>query len=147
MFPQKVFPDTAEVDRQGQLVIGGCNVLELAQDSDLAASYTDVADATDVSQGTALVDPLGVVFDSRTGLPVDGATVTLIDNTTGTPATVLGDDGVSLFPATVESGGTATDSGGTVYSFPPGGFRFPLVAPGRARQHRCAQQPRPGRSG
>ncbi len=33
MFPQTVFPDTAHVDSQGQLVIGGCNA------SDLAAQY------------------------------------------------------------------------------------------------------------
>ena len=32
MFPLNVFPDTAEVDQQGQLVIGGCNTLELAQE-------------------------------------------------------------------------------------------------------------------
>ena len=30
MFPQTVFPDTAEVNPQGQLVIGGCNTLDLA---------------------------------------------------------------------------------------------------------------------
>ena len=32
MFPQNVFPDTAKVNSQGQLVIGGCNTLELAQE-------------------------------------------------------------------------------------------------------------------
>ena len=32
MFPQNVFPDTAQVNSQGQLVIGGCNTLELAQE-------------------------------------------------------------------------------------------------------------------
>ena len=30
MFPHTVFPDTAQVNPQGQLVIGGCNTLELA---------------------------------------------------------------------------------------------------------------------
>jgi len=30
MFPHTVFPDTAQVNSQGQLVIGGCNALELA---------------------------------------------------------------------------------------------------------------------
>ncbi len=30
MFPHTVFPDTAQVGSQGQLVIGGCNALELA---------------------------------------------------------------------------------------------------------------------
>ena len=32
MFPQNVFPDTAQVNGQGHLVIGGCNVLELAEE-------------------------------------------------------------------------------------------------------------------
>ena len=32
MFPQSVFPDTAEVDSQGQLVIGGCNALDLVSE-------------------------------------------------------------------------------------------------------------------
>jgi len=31
MFPSNVFPDTAEINQQGQLVIGGCNTLELAE--------------------------------------------------------------------------------------------------------------------
>ena len=30
MFPQMVFPDTAQINPQGQLVIGGCNTLDLA---------------------------------------------------------------------------------------------------------------------
>ena len=32
MFPQRVFPDTAQINSQGQLVIGGCNTLDLAQE-------------------------------------------------------------------------------------------------------------------
>jgi diaminopimelate decarboxylase len=32
MFPHTVFPDTAEVNSQGQLVIGGCNTLDLASE-------------------------------------------------------------------------------------------------------------------
>ena len=32
MFPQNVFPDTAEVNQQGHLAIGGCNTLELAEE-------------------------------------------------------------------------------------------------------------------
>ena len=32
MFPQMVFPDTAVVNSQGQLVIGGCNTLDLASE-------------------------------------------------------------------------------------------------------------------
>ena len=32
MFPQSVFPDTAEVDAQGQLVLGGCRATDLADE-------------------------------------------------------------------------------------------------------------------
>ncbi len=32
MFPLNVFPDTAKIDQQGQLTIGACNTLDLAQE-------------------------------------------------------------------------------------------------------------------
>ena len=32
MFPQSVFPDTATVDTQGQLVLGGCRATDLADE-------------------------------------------------------------------------------------------------------------------
>ena len=32
MFPQSVFPDTAEVDAQGQLILGGCKATDLADE-------------------------------------------------------------------------------------------------------------------
>jgi len=32
MFPQSVFPDTAEVDSRGQLVLGGCRAADLAEE-------------------------------------------------------------------------------------------------------------------
>ena len=32
MFPQNVFPDTARINENGQLLIGGCNTLELAEE-------------------------------------------------------------------------------------------------------------------
>ena len=96
----------------------------------LYINYVDVADGSDTSMTTVMVDPLGIVFDTTTGLPINGAKVTIIDNATGKPAVVFGDDGVSTFPATITSGGTATDSSGRVYSLPDGGFRFPFVLPG-----------------
>ncbi|HYD37282.1 MAG TPA: hypothetical protein VEA60_06690, partial [Allosphingosinicella sp.] len=77
-----------------------------------------------------LADPFGHVFDSFDGRVLSGARVTLIDESTGQPAQVFGDDGASAYPSSVVSGGTATDSGGTVYDFSPGLYRFPLVRPG-----------------
>jgi len=97
----------------------------------ILATYTDFQSATVAA--AALVDPFGVVFDAITGAPISGATVTLIDVATGLPAAVFGDDGVSTYPATVITGGTATDGSGTVYAFPPGEYRFPFVRPGNYR--------------
>jgi uncharacterized repeat protein (TIGR01451 family) len=108
-------------------------LLSFAPNLTVTASYTDVADGTDSANDAALVDPLGTVFDSASGAPVNSASVTLIDTATNLPATVYGDDGVSTYPATVLSGGTVTDSGSTVYAFPPGGYRFPQIPPGTYR--------------
>jgi large repetitive protein len=69
-----------------------------------------------------LIDPAGIVFDSRTNVEVAGATVTLIDESgagngghPGALATVLDDDGVNPVSATQVTGAD-------------GVFRYPLVA-------------------
>ncbi|HUJ17032.1 MAG TPA: OmpA family protein [Nitrospirota bacterium] len=111
----------------------GNGTLNVTTASMVTASYTDVADNTDAHSAWALVDPLGLVFDSMTGQPVNGATVTIIDSATNLPATVFGDDGVSSFPSSVISGGSAADSSGKAYVFTPGGFRFPFIRPGQYR--------------
>ena len=91
---------------------------------------TDVLATANVS---FLVDPFGIVFDSGDGAPVPGSRVTLINVATGQPASVFGDDGVSTYPNSVITGSTVTDSGGQVYTFPTGDYRFPFVAPGTYR--------------
>jgi uncharacterized repeat protein (TIGR01451 family) len=88
-----------------------------------------------------LADPFGYVFDSFDGRVLDGARVTLVDDSTGQPAQVFGDDGNSAYPSTVVSGGSATDSSGTVYAFSPGLYRFPLIRPGT---YRLRVEPPPG---
>ncbi|MBA2409270.1 MAG: DUF11 domain-containing protein [Gammaproteobacteria bacterium] len=107
--------------------------LAISSDTNVNVDYVDPFDEADTSVARALVDPLGIVFDSTTGAPVEDASVAIVDALTGQPATVFGDDGVSRFPATLTSGGSATDSGGTVYQFPAGGYRFPFLAPGSYR--------------
>lgn len=111
-------------------VVGDCRI-SVGVDETIRADYSDPVDGSDASSDTTLVDPFGVVFDSATGAPVDGAVITLWDVLLGAPATVVGDDGLSAYPSTVTSGGTATDASGRVYTFGPGRFRFPFVAPGR----------------
>ncbi|WP_455217543.1 OmpA family protein [Kaarinaea lacus] len=109
------------------------NVISVAINESINVNYVDVLDGTDVSADAALVDPYGTVFSTADGTPLDGATVTIIDVGTGLPATVFGDDGVSIFPATVTTGGVAVDSGANVYNFPAGNYRFPYVSPGTYR--------------
>ena len=111
---------------------GNC-VLEGATDSTLRIQYSDPADNTDSAAAIALFAPLSVVFDSATGEPLDGATLTLIDIDTGQPAMVFGNDGVSDYPSTVVSGAPVTDASGLVYVVPAGGFRFPVLPAGRYR--------------
>jgi len=104
-------------------------ILQLKEECRINASYTNPFEGTTVAT-TIMVDPNGIVFDSMTALPVAGATITLINTATNLPAQVFGDDGASPYPATVTSGGSATDSSGKVYAFTPGGYRFPFVSPG-----------------
>ncbi len=108
-------------------------VLSAAPGTGFTVAYSDPDDGNVTATRAGLLDPYGIVFDTVTGAPVDGARVTLFDDLTGLPAVIYGDDGVSLYPTTVVSGGTATDSGGAVYAFPAGGFRFPYVDPGTYR--------------
>ncbi len=104
--------------------------LTVAPNATISVQYVDAIYPTDASQTSAMVDPFGVVFDSTSGQPVNGTSVTLINVATGQPAAVFGDDGVSAYPSTVISGVQVTDASGRVYAVPTGGFRFPLVLSG-----------------
>lgn len=90
---------------------------------------------------TILADPFGIVFDSETGAPVSGATITLRDAATGAPAHVFAADGVTPWPTTIISGSPITDLAGNTYPMDPGRFWFPLAALGR---YRLEIEPPPG---
>lgn len=122
---------TGYVETDDQPAAAGSGVLNTAVETSVTAYYIDVADSTDTEVNAVLVDPYGIVFNSSTGVPVDGATVSILDVATGGPATVYGDDGVSSYPASVVTGGTVQDSSGKTYTMTPGGFRFPFIRPGR----------------
>ncbi|MGE0188015.1 MAG: OmpA family protein [Steroidobacteraceae bacterium] len=111
---------------------GDCS-LQVDRDSLITAAYTDSYNNTDTSNVSVLVDPYGLIFDSLTGQPVNGARVRLINVATGLPAAVFGDNGSSTYPAEMTTGSAVTDGGGTVYNLPAGVFRFPLVALGQYR--------------
>lgn len=115
-------------------VAGDCR-LGVAPGTSTAFTMTRSGTPTVLSRASAdfLIDPFGIVFDSGDGSPVTAVRVTLINADTGAPAQVFGDDGQSAYPSTMLTGSSVTDSGGTVYNFPAGDYRFPLVAPGRYR--------------
>ena len=110
-------------------VSGDC-VLQGAMNTTVRVTYTDPADVTDSAETAALLDPVSMVFESRTGSPVDGATIEIVEAGSGLPATVFGNNGISTFPSLLTSGGTEIDSGGTRYPFATGEYRFPVLPPG-----------------
>jgi uncharacterized repeat protein (TIGR01451 family) len=74
---------------------------------------------------TAPPDPFGIVFDSKTNVPVSGVRVTLIDAATGAPARVFKSDGSPAENAIVTKGDGR-------YSFPvvpAGSYRLELLPP------------------
>ncbi len=111
---------------------GDCT-LSVEPGSTVPVIVTSVADSSITADAliSFLVDPYGITFDSGDGTPVAGTSVTIIDEATGQPATVYGDDGVSRFPSTVITGTSVTDSSGASYAFGNGDYRFPFVAPGK----------------
>lgn len=108
-------------------------VLWVANAVTIVASYYDAEDGTDTAAAAALVDPLGLVFDSGSGRRIDGVEVRLVDADTGEDAEVFGDDPFAPYPAQVTSGDEALDEAGILYDFAAGGYRFPFVQPGRYR--------------
>ncbi len=115
-------------------VAGDCHLSLRPGDAlTLASTRTQDGAAIAMSPIEVLIDPFGIVFDSADGKPIAGVRVTLIDDSTGQPAVVFGDDAVSRFPSTLVTGSTVTDTSGATYSFPPGDYRFPFVRPGRYR--------------
>lgn len=116
------------------LVVEDCR-LSVGPDSRITVAAMSPGSETVLVQANVqvLVDPFGVVFDSETGQPVDGARVTLVDAVTGAPARVFAEDGVTPWPSTVVSGNDITDGAGRTAMMGPGEFWFPLTAQGRYR--------------
>ncbi|MDQ2823205.1 MAG: hypothetical protein M3Y65_22955 [Pseudomonadota bacterium] len=113
-----------KTDDEGNTVIGvnagSDNALYVADNDTLTA--TIMGCGTGRTQTSILIDPAGVVFDSKTGVVLAGARVSLIDVTGagngGTPggaARVFDFDGVTALPSTVVTGAD-------------GMYQFPLVS-------------------
>ena len=116
-------------------LIGNNGFLSIASNALITVSYIDPDDPSDTAKAEALVDPFGVVFNSVTGVRINGATVSLISDDTGLPASVFADDGTTSFPSTVISGGTVSTGPpeNKTYVFTTGEYRFPFLPPGGYR--------------
>ncbi|MBB4858902.1 hypothetical protein HNO88_002228 [Novosphingobium chloroacetimidivorans] len=134
-------PGLAEIERT-ELVDSPCNFhFELARVFTLSFSEDEHSLA---SSSSMLIDPLGFVFDSTTGAIIEGARVSVVEDATGLPATVIGDDGVSAYPSTLLTGSRVKDSSGFEYQLERGQFRFPLM---NAGAYRLIVTPPPGYRG
>jgi len=113
---------------------GDCRLsIEDGTDINVTARVPGRSEVMVAAEVEVLADPFGVVFDSVTGEPVDGAIVTLIDVATGQPATVFAENGLTSWPSTVVSGQPITDGAGNVTQMGPGEFWFPLTFLGTYR--------------
>ncbi len=111
---------------------GDC-VLQGTMNTTVRVSYIDPVDGSDTAQATAGLDPVNIVFESRTGTFVDGTQIELVDAVTGQAAIVYGNDGISTYPSVIMTGSTITDGSGATYTFGPGQYRYPVVPDGDYR--------------
>lgn len=117
-------------DAERNPVMQGDGIMQTLPRDVLTASLTSCGGIE--VQTAILIDPAGIVYDSRTNRPVAGATVTLIDITgagnggnPGAPAVILDEDGITPVNPTQVTG-------------PDGEFRYPLVS---ASQYRLEVTP------
>lgn len=105
---------------------GGQCILPISAEGNLSGRYGNISAGVEVS-------PFNIVFDSVTREVVDGATVEIVDASTGAPAKVYGLDGRSAYPSSVVVGQASKDAAGRVYDVVKGGYTFPVIAAGTYR--------------
>jgi len=106
--PTRLWPQNPKIDNNG--------VVEVAQNDVVKASLICNRQTLET---TIAVDPFGVVYDSRSDVPVAGATVTIFNVGNLTPASVIDSTGAAAQNPTV----TGAD----------GRYAFPQLAPGHYR--------------
>ena len=111
-------------------------VMHTTANSRVIARFLNSSGSSDdlvVRVNLAALNPANVVFDARTGAPVNGVRLKLLDMDSGRPARVRGEDLRADFPASVVTGETVTDASGRSYPMGPGEFRFPYLEAGAYR--------------
>jgi uncharacterized repeat protein (TIGR01451 family) len=123
----RIQPQVPTANAALRVVAAADGVLEVLRNDIVTATVAACAGGAATATTTLLIDPSGIVYDSRTNQPLAGAGVQLIDVTgagngghPGQPAIVLDFDAVTPAPSSVS---TAAD----------GVFTFPLVQPSTYR--------------
>lgn len=123
----RIQPNVPTANAASHTVVSGDGILEVLQNDLVTATITSCSGVSVSASTTLLIDPTGVVYDSKSNQPVAGATVQLIDVTgagnggnAGGPAKVFQADGVTSAPNSVTTG-------------PDGSYTFLLVAPSTYR--------------
>jgi uncharacterized repeat protein (TIGR01451 family) len=135
-------PGTVAIANDGKISITSPN-----ETISVIYNYANCTNGTNIANiNSGLIDPYGIVFDAKTGTPINGVQLSLVSAQTNQPAIVYCDDGVTVMPQPVISGSpTICDATMAAGSFhfhkmgagnfkllvtPPPGHQFPsLVAP------------------
>jgi uncharacterized repeat protein (TIGR01451 family) len=137
----RILPNVPTRDARTNAAVAGNATLEVLPGDQVIATLQGCGAAS--VQATILIDPGGIVFDSRTNAPIAGATLTLIDVSgaangghPGEPAQVYGPDGVTASANPIVSGadghfefGVIQPSRYKLQVSPPAGFMFPSALP------------------
>ncbi|WP_293637407.1 SdrD B-like domain-containing protein [Polaromonas sp.] len=118
----RILPNVPTANAAFRVVASGNGILEVLRDDVVSATLTACGGISVSATTTLLIDPSGVVYDSKTNQPLAGVTVQLIDVTgagnggkPGSAATVFLPDG--------------TPAPSQIITLADGSFAFPLVAP------------------
>lgn len=123
----RIQPDVPTANAALQVVAAGNGVLEVLRNDTVSATITSCGSVAARASTDLLIDPSGVVYDSRSNLPLAGATVELVDVTgagnggrAGEAAVVFAPDGSARVESSIVTGAD-------------GVFTFPLVRPSTYR--------------
>ncbi|HEY6249403.1 MAG TPA: hypothetical protein VI685_05550, partial [Candidatus Angelobacter sp.] len=117
----RILPAVPTRDGSTNPVVSGNKIMEVLRNDQIVASMSGCG-ATSVT-ATILIDPQGVIFDSRSNVTIAGASVTLID------VSGNGNGGHPNAPATVFQFDGTTSAPSTVTTSANGQFQFPQVLP------------------
>jgi len=139
----RILPNVPTAHAAVTLVASGNGVLEVLRNDLVTATVTACGGVSVSATTTLLIDPRGVVYDSRTNVPIAGTSVQLIDVTgagnggqAGGPATVFQPDGATPAPSVVVTGADGSYAFPLVLAStyrmqvtPPAGYAFPSKLP------------------